>query len=87
MLNQTGVFILAPNDHSDTLTMAIFSYKAQQNVEQGFHFLKSLGFNLLTVPENSRSGLKKLMMTCSLMIYAALEHRIRQHRKLVEHSI
>ncbi|MFV7564188.1 hypothetical protein ACNPAA_20830, partial [Aeromonas sp. PS2Canimalfood6] len=31
--NQTGVFILATNDHSDTLTMAelLATYKAQQN--------------------------------------------------------
>ena len=44
--NQTGVFILATNDHSDTLTMAelLATYKAQQNVERGFRFLKSPEF-------------------------------------------
>ena len=38
--NQTGVFILATNDHSETLTMAelLATYKAQQNVERGFRF-------------------------------------------------
>ena len=53
--NQTGVFILATNDHSDTLTMAelLATYAAQQRMSNGaFSFSQeSRSFNLLTVPE------------------------------------
>ena len=73
--NQTGVFILATNDHSDTLTMAelLATYKASR-MSTGFPFLKSPGFNLLTVPEKKPERIEALLMvmTCSLMIYAAL---------------
>ncbi|MBA2138610.1 IS1634 family transposase, partial [Salmonella enterica subsp. houtenae serovar 44:z36,[z38]:-] len=43
---RTGVFILATNDHSTELTMEelLATYKAQQNVERGFRFLKSPEF-------------------------------------------
>lgn len=80
--NQTGVFILATNDHSDTLTMAelLATYKAQQNVERGFRFLKSPEFltSSLYLKKPERIEALLMVMTCSLMIYAALEHRIRQ---------
>lgn len=80
--NQTGVFILATNDHSETLTMAelLATYKAQQNVERGFRFLKSPEFltSSLYLKKPERIEALLMVMTCSLMIYAALEHRIRQ---------
>lgn len=80
--NQTGVFILATNDHSETLTMGelLAIYKAQQNVERGFRFLKSPEFltSSLYLKKPERIEALLMVMTCSLMIYAALEHRIRQ---------
>ena len=80
--NQTGVFILATNDLSETLTMAelLATYKAQQNVERGFRFLKSPEFltSSLYLKKPERIEALLMVMTCSLMIYAALEHRIRQ---------
>ncbi len=73
---------LATNDHSDTLTMAelLATYKAQQNVERGFRFLKSPEFltSSLYLKKPERIEALLMVMTCSLMIYAALEHRIRQ---------
>jgi len=43
---QTGVFILATNDCRDELNMQdlLDTYKSQQSVERGFHFLKSPEF-------------------------------------------
>ena len=76
------MFILATNDHSDTLTMAELwpPIKQQQNVEQGFRFLKSPEFltSSLYLKKPERIEALLMVMTCSLMIYAALEHRIRQ---------
>lgn len=61
---------------SDHLDMAglLATYKSQQTVERGFRFLKSPEF--LKKPERIEALL--MVMTCSLMIYATLEHRIRQ---------
>ncbi|EIV4462092.1 IS1634 family transposase [Salmonella enterica] len=79
---RTGVFILATNDHSTELTMEalLATYKAQQNVERGFRFLKSPEFLTSSIylkkPERIEALL--MVMTCCLMIYAALEHRIRK---------
>ena len=79
---QTGVFILATNDLSGTLTMAelLATYKAQQTVERGFRFLKSPEFltSSLYLKKPERIEALLMVMTCSLMIYAALEHRIRK---------
>ena len=79
---QTGVFILATNDHRDELTMAelLALYKAQQSVERGFRFLKSPEFltSSLYLKKPERIEALLMVMTCSLMVYAALEHRIRK---------
>ena len=88
---QTGVFILATNDLSETLTMAelLATYKAQQKVERGFRFLKSPEFltSSLFLKKPERIEALLMVMTCSLMIYAALEHRIRQGLKAQDKSI
>lgn len=82
---QSGIFILATNDMSDDLDMAglLAAYKSQQTVERGFRFLKSPDFMVsslfLKKPERIEALL--MIMTCSLMVYAALEHRIRQSLK------
>ncbi|MBG6240324.1 MAG: IS1634 family transposase [Candidatus Symbiopectobacterium sp. Clec_Harlan] len=78
---QTGVFILATNDLSETLTMdeLLATYKAQQKVERGFRFLKSPDFltSSLYLKKPERIEALLMVMTCSLMIYSALEYRIR----------
>ena len=77
----TGLFILATNDLSDGMSMQFLldEYKSQQAVERGFRFLKSPEFLTsslyLKKPERIESLL--MVMTCSLMVYAAIEHLIR----------
>lgn len=80
-LKQIGLFILATNDLSSTLTMAelLKTYKAQQAVEKGFRFLKSPDFLTsafyLKKPERIEALL--MVMTTCLMVYSALEYKIR----------
>lgn len=82
---QTGMFILATNDCSDELSMQALldTYKSQQSVERGFRFLKSPEFltSSLYLKKPERIEALLMVMTCSLMIYAALEHRIRSALK------
>lgn len=56
------------------------TYKAQQNIERVFRFLKNPEFltSSLYLKKPVRIEALLMVMTCSLMIYAALEHRIRQ---------
>ena len=85
-LQEKGMFMLATNDCSDTLTMEkmLELYKSQQSVEKGFRFLKSPDFLTsslyLKKPERIESLL--MIMTCCLMVYAALEHKIREELKM-----
>ena len=84
----TGLFILATNDLSEELSMqfVLDEYKSQQAVERGFRFLKSPDFLTsslyLKKPERIESLL--MIMTCSLMVYAGIEHLIRE--KLAEEN-
>jgi transposase len=79
---QTGLLILATNDVSHSLSMAemLSTHKSQQAVENGFRFLKSPDFLIsafyLKKPERIEALL--MVMTTCLMIYAALEHTIRE---------
>lgn len=79
--DETGCFIIATNDIDITLTMHEFlsHYKSQQSVERGFRFLKSPDFltSSLFLKKPERIEALLMVMTCSLMIYAALEHLIR----------
>jgi len=85
LLAQKGLFILATNDCSKTLTMdkMLTLYKSQQSVEKGFRFLKSPDFltSSLYLKKPERIEALLMIMTCCLMIYAALEHKIRQELK------
>lgn len=85
---QVGVFILSTNDLSEELTMQelLDIYKSQQSVERGFRFLKSPEFltSSLFLKKPERIEALLMVMTCSLMIYAALEHRIRTALKKQE---
>ena len=80
-LKQLGLFIIATNDTSDELDMAglLSSYKAQQNVEKGFRFLKSPDFltSAIYLKKPERIEALLMVMTCCLMVYAGLEHQIR----------
>ena len=80
---KVGMFILATNDSDNAeLTMAALlgHYKSQQKVERGFRFLKSPEFLTASIflkkPERIEALL--MIMTLSLLVYAGLEHKIRQ---------
>ena len=81
-LRQLGLFIIATNDVDENLDMAqlLSSYKAQQNVEKGFRFLKSPDFltSAIYLKKPERIEALLMVMTCCLMVYAGLEHQIRK---------
>ena len=80
-LQEKGMFMLATNDCSGALTMEkmLTLYKSQQSVEKGFRFLKSPDFltSSLYLKKPERIEALLMIMTCCLMVYAALEHKIR----------
>jgi transposase len=80
-----GMFIIATSDCSNKLTMQdmLTQYKSQQNVEKGFRFLKSPDFLTSSLYLKSPARIEALLMimTSCLMIYAALEHKIRKELK------
>ena len=77
-----GLFILGTNDLSEELAMQFLldEYKSQQAVERGFRFLKSPDFltSSLFLKKPERIEALLMVMTCSLMVYAGIEHLIRQ---------
>lgn len=77
-----GLFILGTNDLSEDLSMQFLldEYKSQQAVERGFRFLKSPDFltSSLFLKKPERIEALLMIMTCSLMVYAGIEHLIRQ---------
>lgn len=83
-----GHFILGTNDLSEKLSMQFLldEYKSQQAVERGFRFLKSPDFltSSLYLKKPERIEALLMVMTCSLMVYAGIEHLIRQ--RLVENN-
>jgi len=83
--NTKGFFIIATNDCTNKLEMEtiLAHYKAQQSVERGFRFLKSPDFltSSLYLKKPERIEALLMIMTCSLMVYAGLEHYIRTKLK------
>ncbi|MCP4279540.1 MAG: IS1634 family transposase [Alteromonas sp.] len=80
---KVGMFILATNDtDSSELTMAALleHYKSQQKVERGFRFLKSPEFltSSIFLKKPQRIEALLMVMTLSLLVYASLEHKIRE---------
>jgi len=83
-LLQKSCFVIATNDTeaavlSDEQVLEAYR-KDQQKVERGFRFLKDPLFMASTLFLKSPRRIMALMavMTLCLMVYAALEHRIRQ---------
>ena len=80
-----GLFILSTNDLTKKLGMQAMldHYKSQQSVEKGFRFLKSPDFlvSSLFLKKPERIEALLMVMTCCLMVYAALEHTIRTSLK------
>jgi len=85
-LQRKSCFILASNQlNYEALPNAdlVAAYKDQQKVERGFRFLKDPMFMASTLYLKSPKRITALMMvmTLSLLVYAALEHRIRETLK------
>ncbi len=83
MLQRKSCFILATNQLDDNALSSedlIATYKDQQKVERGFRFIKDPMFMASTVFLKSPERIMALMMvmTLCLLVYAALEHRIRK---------
>ena len=82
-LERKSCFILATNQlDGDALSdeQLLAAYKDQQQVERGFRFLKDPLFMASTLFLKSPKRLMALMMvmTLCLLVYAALEYRIRE---------
>lgn len=89
LITQRSCFILATNNLDEgTLSDAqlLQEYKGQAHVERGFRFLKDPMFlaNTLFLKKIERIMALLMVMTVCLLVYAALEHRIR--RTLHQHD-
>ena len=77
-----AIFILATNELNREILsdMEVLStYKGQAKVERGFRFLKDPMFlaSTLYLKKEERIMALLMVMTCCLLVYSALEHRIR----------
>jgi len=81
--SESGLFILATNNLELSSQELLTRYKSQQRVERGFRFLKSPEFlcDSLFLKKPERIEALLMIMTLSLMVYAALEYRIRKELK------
>jgi transposase len=88
-LEEKGFFILATNDMDENFSGKdmLEVYKSQQSVERGFRFLKSPEFLtsafFLKKPERIEALL--MIMTLCLLIYCALEYKIRKNLREQNH--
>jgi len=85
-LERKSCFILATNELDKAVLSdaeLIAAYKDQQKVERGFRFLKDPMFMAATLYLKKPERIMALMMvmTLCLLVYAALEHRIREALK------
>ena len=81
-VDQHSCFILATNelDDSQLPPQALFAgYKGQRHAERGFRFLKDPQFlaSSLYLKKPERIMALLMVMTVCLLVYAALEYRIR----------
>jgi transposase len=86
LIDQHSCFILATNELDDTQLSPqalLAGYKGQQHAERGFRFLKDPDFLAASLylkkPERIMALL--MVMTVCLLVYAALEYRIRKALK------
>lgn len=82
-LERKSCFVLASNVRDQTLLTneeLLAQYKEQQTVERGFRFLKDPQFLAATLFLKSPQRIMALtaVMTLCLLVYAALQYRIRQ---------
>lgn len=85
-LKRKSCFIIATDELDEKALPdpeVIVQYKNQQKVERGFRFLKDPMFlaDSLFLKSPKRIMALMMVMTICLLVYAALEHRIRHSRK------
>lgn len=90
--NTKGRFIIASNEvdqHKLSDIQMFNAYKSQGNVERGFRFMKDPQFlaSNIFVKKPERVEVVLMLMTLSLMVYAALEHRLREGLKQTDQMI
>ena len=83
LIDQHSCFILATNELDDTHLPAhevLAGYKGQVQAERGFRFLKDPQFfaSSFSLKKPERIMALLMVMTVCLLVYAALEYRIRQ---------
>ena len=83
LIDQHGCFILATNELDATQLppqQLLDAYKGQTHVERGFRFLKDPEFlaSTLYLKKPERIMALLMVMTVCLLVYAALEYRIRR---------
>jgi transposase len=88
-IDQHSCFILATNELDDTLLPPqelLAGYKGQAQAERGFRFLKDPQFlaSTLYLKKPERIMALLMVMTVCLLVYAALEYRIRTTLKAHE---
>lgn len=86
-LKKLGFFVLATNELEKTSkTELLHAYKEQNTIERGFRFMKSpeLMTSSFFVQKTERLDALLMIMTLCLLVYAALEYKIR--KSLVEHN-
>ena len=82
-VQKCGYFILATNDLTIGAKELLDEYKTQQRVERGFRFLKSPEFlsDAIFLKSPKRVEAMLMIMTLCLLVYAALEYKIRKELK------
>ena len=90
-VERKSCFILATNQRDEALLSdenLIKTYKKQQKVERGFRFMKDPLFHASTLYLKSPKRIMALMMimTLCLLVYSALEYRIRQALKKADQT-
>ena len=80
---ECGYFILATNNLKLTPKEVLDEYKSQQRVERGFRFLKSPEFlsDAMFLKKPQRIEAMLMIMTLCLLVYAAIEYKIRKELK------
>ena len=86
LVDQQSCFILATNELDETLLPPkelLAGYKGQAHAERGFRFLKDPQFfaSSLSLKKPERVMALLMVMTVCLLVYAALEYRIRRALK------
>jgi transposase len=92
MVRMQGMFVLATNELDAQRLPApevLTGYKGQAQVEKGFRFLKPPEFlaSALFLKKPERIMALLMVMTLCLMVYAALEYRIRQGVQQQGHTV